>query len=437
MKSNVICHVIPRSVRYRRVHVAVLLAGLVLSAAALSNAKLWAAELPTAKPEEVGMSTEGLERIHEMLQGYIDSGEIQGAVTAVARRGKVVHFEAHGLMDVEAKTPMAKDAIFRMASSTKPVAAVAAMVMIGEGKIRPSDEVHKFIPEFKGMQVAVPKDGKVFRMTRGADPELPEYDLVPADRELTIQDLLTHTSGLQTSGLGTAIAGRIPRGPDDTLATYIPKLGEVPLDFQPGTRWSYGGAGINTMGRIVEIVSGQPFDEFLRQRIFEPLGMKDTFYNVPEDRRSRLVTIVPRPGARQRTQIGVRKYFSGSSGFFSTAEDYLRFEQMLCNGGELLGNRVLTPKMVEMMASNQVGDIFHGLYGNQEGLGFGYMVAVVVDAAKGGSTRSNGAIGWGGAYGTMSWTDFEEELTAVIMLQQPRQEVKDAFDYAVRQAIIE
>ena len=263
MKPNVIRHVVPRSVGYRRISVAVLLAGLVLMSAALSNEKLWAAELPEAKPEEVGMSTEGLGRIHEMLQGYIDSGEIQGAVTAVARRGKVVHFEAHGLMDVEAKTPMTKDAIFRMASSTKPVAAVAAMVMIQEGKIRPSDEVHTFIPEFKGMQVAVPKDGKVFRLVRGFDRELPEYDLVPADRELTILDLLTHTSGLQSSGLGTAIAGRIPRSPDDTLATYIPKLGEVPLDFQPGSRWSYGGAGINTLGRIVEIVSGQPFDEYL------------------------------------------------------------------------------------------------------------------------------------------------------------------------------
>jgi CubicO group peptidase (beta-lactamase class C family) len=335
---------------------------------------------------------------------------------------------------------MAKDALFRMASSTKPVAAVAAMLMIEEGKIRPSDEVHKFIPEFKGMKVAVQiGDDQTWRTARGADRELPEYKLVPANREIIILDLLTHTSGLMSGGLGSAIAGRLPRGPDDTLATYIPKLGEVPLDFQPGTRWSYGGSGINTMGRIVEIVSGQPFDEYLQQRIFEPLGMKDTFYNVPEDRRSRLVTIVPRPGARarKRTQTGVRKYFSGSSGLVSTAEDYLRFEQMLCNGGELLGNRLLTPKMVEMMASNQVGDIFHGLYGNQEGLGFGYMVAVVLDVVKSGSRRSKGAIGWGGAYGTMSWTDFKEDLTGVIMLQQPRQQVKDDFEKAVRQAIIE
>jgi CubicO group peptidase (beta-lactamase class C family) len=444
MKLNEILHAFPQSVRCRKIPLTVLLAGLTLTVTTLLNAKLWAVELPEARPEEVGMSTEGLEHIHEMLQGHIDAGTIQGAVTAVARRGKVVHFEAHGLMNVEAKEPMTKDAIFRMASSTKPIVGVAVMMMIQEGKIQPSDEVHKYIPEFIGMKVAVPKDGKPFRRARGVSAELPEYDLVPVERDITISDLLTHTSGLKSGGLGNALSRQIRRGADDTLATYIPKLGEVPLDFQPGSRWSYSpGTGIDVLGRIVEIVSDQPLDEFLRQRIFEPLGMNDTFFNLPEDKRSQLVTMPPRPGANetQRSRpprTSIRKYFSGSGGLVSSAEDYLRFEQMLCNNGELLGNRILSPEMVKMMAANHVGDLYKGLYGNQgDGLGYGYTVAIVLDSAKSGSQRSNGAIGWGGAYGTMSWTDFEEDLTGVIMLQQPVQKVKNDFEKAVRQAIID
>ena len=216
--------------------------------------------LPKEKPEDAGMSPERLVRIHEAIQRHIDAGEISGAVTLVARRGRMVHFEAHGVMDIESRRPMEKDAIFRIASMSKPITGVAVMMMLEEGKLRLNDPVSKFLPEFKDSKVAVPHGNAG------------EFYLAPADRELTIRDLLTHTNGLMTGGLGAKSGPpRLTEG--DTLATYIPRLASVPLDFQPGTQWAYSGyAAPDTLSRIVEIVSGQPYDEFLRTRIFEPLG---------------------------------------------------------------------------------------------------------------------------------------------------------------------
>ena len=380
-----------------------------------------AAEIPAATPEEVGMSSERLLRINEAMQRHIEAGDIQGAVTAVARRGKVVHFEAHGLMDVQSGTPMAKDAIFVMMSSTKPILGVAAMMMIEEGLIRPSDEVSKYIPEFENMAVAVlkdPADEDVSPLFVNRQQEVPEHRLVPVERPITIQHLLTHTSGLMSSGLGTAVAGRGRRGPGATLESYIPTLGEVPLDFQPGSRWSYSpGTGLDVVARIIEIVSKTPYDVFVRERILEPLGMKDTHYNLPPAKRSRRVVI------RDRDMSWVDRapttYFSASAGLSSTAEDYLRFEQMLANGGALPGHRLLSPRSVKVMGSNHLGDLYRGLSRNQSGMGYGYTVAVVLDPIAADSRRSAGAFGWGGAFGTRSWTDPEEELTGVIMLQQP------------------
>ncbi len=396
-------------------------------------------EVPSATPEDVGMSSARLLRINQKMQQYIDSGKIQGAVTAVARRGRLVHFESHGLMDVEAERAMEEDAIFRMASSTKPILGVATMMMMEEGLIRPTNLVSRFIPEFKDTKVAVLKDPA----DEDISPQfvqrnkVPEHRLVNAETPITIEHLLTHTSGLMSMGLGTAIANSGPRDEDATLASYIPTLGNVPLDFQPGSRWTYSpGTGLDVVARIIEIVSETPFDRFIQERIFDPLGMVDTHFNVPAEKESRRVVIKDRDLSAW-TKRGPTKYFSASGGLSSTAGDFLRFEQMLANGGKLFGNQLLSPRSIENMASNHVGDLFGGMAGNQPGSGFGYTVSVVLDPIAANSHRAKGAFGWGGAFGTQSWTDPGEELTAVLMLQQPHQSTQYDFGNAVQQAIID
>ena len=393
--------------------------------------------LPTARPEDVGMSSQRLRRISTAMQRHIDSGRIQGAVTAVARRGKVVHFETHGLMDVDSHRAMEADAIFRMASSTKPILGVATLMLVEEGLLRPRDPVSKYIPEFKAMQVAVlnePQDQDIspVRVNR-RDP--PAHRLVPANREITIHDLLTHTSGLASGGLGSALSKRPRRDSNATLATEVPKYAQYVLDFQPGSRWSYSpGVGLNVVARIVEIVSGTAFNHFVHDRIFEPLGMQDTHFNVPDHKTSRRVVIRNRSNWSRRPPT---TFFSASGGLSSTAEDYLRFEQMLVGGGQLFGRQLLSPRTVRMLGSNHLGDLYRSFSRNQNGMGYGYTVAVVIDPIIAGSRRSAGAFGWGGAFGTQSCTDPVEELAAVLMLQQPYSPAQYDFGNAVQQAIID
>jgi CubicO group peptidase (beta-lactamase class C family) len=377
------------------------------------------------------MSTERLRRIHEAIERHVDAGEISGAVTLVARRGRIVHFEAHGLMDIESKRPMEKDAIFRIASMSKPITGVAVMMMLEEGKLRLADPVSKFLPEFKNPKVAIP---------HGAPGEFYE---VPADRELTVRDLLTHTNGLMTGGAGTK-AGPPRPVEGDTLATYIPRLGGVPLDFQPGTQWAYSGlAGPDTLSRIVEIVSGLPYNEFLRTRLFEPLGMHDTFFYPPDDRRPRMTTLYrksPHGLARAENQDGfsLKSYFSGAGGLMSTAEDYLQFAQMLLNGGELNGHRFLSPRTVDLMSSNHVGDLFNGKLGRPaHGMGYGLLVGIVEDHVAAGLRVSNGSFGWDGAYGTQTWIDPKEKMVTIVMIQTQVPMVQRDFENAVMQAIVE
>lgn len=412
------------------------MSGTLVVMCALALAPAQADRLRTAKPESVGVSSERLEQINAVMQRHIEAGDIQGAVTAVARRGRVVHFEAHGLLDVEAKTPMAKDALFVMFSSTKPVLGVAAMMMIEEGLIRPTDPVSKYIPEFKDMQVAVlaePADEDISPIRIRRNQEVPAHRTVPAEREVTIRDILTHTSGIVSGGLGSAVGDRPERV---SLEESIPKVAKIPLDFQPGSRWQYSaGTALDVVARIVEIVSGQPFDEFVRERIFDRLEMKDTHYNLPANKEVRRVQV--RGADMSRFSGRTTNYFSGSYGLSSTAEDYLRFEMMLVGGGELHGERLLGSRSVQWMASNHVGDLYRGFDGQLKGMGFGYTVAVDVDPVLADSRRSKGAFGWGGALGTRSWSDPEEELAAVIMLQQPHRGTQYDFENAVRAAIID
>jgi CubicO group peptidase (beta-lactamase class C family) len=312
---------------------------------------LGGASLPSGKPEDVGMSSERLLSVRETMLRLVQEQNISGAVTVVARRGRVVHFEATGLMDLEAKKPMTKDALFRLASSSKPITAAAIMILLEEGKLKLTDPVWKYIPEFRNSRVAVEAVRAAAPMADGGAGTGPACYTVPANHDITIIDLLTHTSGLASGGLTGPDVQKLlqARTPNDSLADFIPKLGTLPLDFQPGTQWRYSGlAGFDTLGRIVEITSGMTFDQFLRQRLYEPLGMNSTWFNVPEKEQARIATmynrspwglVKPATAARGRSQ----SYFSGSAGITSSAEDYLRFAQMLCNGGELNGKRILSP----------------------------------------------------------------------------------------------
>jgi CubicO group peptidase (beta-lactamase class C family) len=413
--------------RNRRLYLAIPLVAL----------PMFASGVPAGKPEDAGMSTARLERIHQVIQRHIDAGEISGAVTLVARRGSVVHFEAHGLMDLESRKPMTKDAIFRLASMSKPITAVAVMMLVEEGKIRLADPVSRFIPEFKEMKVAMARPVVV---PAGSPPQI--YT-VPADREITVRDLLTHTSGLMSNGIAQAEANRlVHRDPQDTLATYIPRLAQVPLDFQPGAQWAYsGGAGPDVLSRIVEIVSGQAYDEYLRTRLYEPLGMKDTFFFPPDDRRLRIPTLYLRNGLKKAPNqegLSSKVYFSGAAGLMSTAEDYLQFAQMLLNGGALNGKRLLGPRTVELMASNHVGDMFNGKLGRPaHGMGFGFLMQIVEDPVASGLRVSKGGFGWDGLYGTQMWIQPKEQMVTIIMLQEQIAQVQRDFENAVTQAIID
>jgi CubicO group peptidase (beta-lactamase class C family) len=407
----------------------------------LFAASLLAAEIKTTKPERVGMSSERLARIGEIMQRHIDAGRISGAVTAVSRRGKLVHFAAHGYSDPTAKTPMPKDAIFRMASSSKPVTAVAILMLVEEGRVRLHDPISAYVPEFKNMKVAVPKQAQGEGAPRQNDGK-PEVDLVAAAREITIEDLLTHTSGLQSGGLGNRVLN-VQRAPSDTLASFVPKYAAAPLDFQPGTRWSYSPlAGIEVLGRIVEIASGLTFDEFLRQRIFQPLDMHDTFFGVPNEKQGRLLTLYRRSGIEWQSLptpsfLDTQTYFSGAAGLYSTARDYVRFEQMLVNGGELHGKRLLGTKTVGLMSMNHTRELYRGLRGTDDGVGFGLAVQVTVNEANSTRWRTAGSFGWSGIFGTITWSDPAEELVGVLMLQQSEDAVQRDFGTAVMQAIIE
>ena len=423
---------------------------IVAAVAALTlPLKAGAGAVGTAKPEDVGMSSERLARVKEAVQRQIDAGALPGAVTLVARRGKVVHFEAHGFNDVEAKKPMPKDAIFRLASMSKPITAVAVMMMIEEGKVRLSDPVSRFIPEFKQAMVAVPKPGAAAPAPgggRGRGGPPPEVDLV-ASRAITIRDLLTHTSGLMTGGPGqqTAPAPARQRTDDDTLATYIPKLGAVALDYPPGTLWRYSGlAGFDVLSRVVEVASGMTFDRFLQQRLFEPLGMKDTGFTITPARSPRMAIMYGRAQGggftRQANQSGLSSatYFAGSGGLITTAEDYLQFAQMLVNGGELNGRRYLGTKTVELMSSNHTGDLVNGQFGRPaRGMGFGLGVQVVEDPIAADMRQSKGSWGWAGAYGTNIVIDPQERLVTIIMMQTSTPQLQRDFDNAVAQAIID
>jgi len=420
---------------------------------------LTAAGVPVGKAEDAGMSSERLARVRDAVQRHVDSGAVPGVVTLVARNGRIVHFEAQGLLEVETKKAMPKDGVFRLASMSKPITAVAVMMLVEEGKIRLSDPVSTFIPEFKQAKVAVAKAAAPGTTPATAPPAAGpgggrgrggpavELEVVNATRPITVRDLLTHTSGLMTSGgpaNGQSLGGAAAqRRPEDTLATYIPRLGAVPLDYQPGTLWRYSGlAGFDVLSRIVEVASGLPFDRFLQQRLFDPLGMKDTGFPLTGAKASRVVPMYRRTAegfVKQPDQSGLSSatYFSGAGGLSTSAEDYLQFAQMLLNGGELNGRRYLSPRTVALMSSNHTGDMVAGQFGRPaKGVGFGLGVQVVEDPVAADLRVGKGAWGWAGAYGTNVHIDPTERMVTIIMMQTSVGPLQRDFENAVMQSII-
>jgi CubicO group peptidase (beta-lactamase class C family) len=380
--------------------------------------------LQTAEPESVGMSSERLAKIGPAMQAYIDRGEVAGTVTMVVRRGRVVHVEARGWSDIEAGKELTTDALFRLASQTKPVTAAAAMILLEQGRFRLDDPIARYLPEFADMKVATLNQSG-------------EVELVPLDRPITIRHLLTHTAGLST-GDSPAIEKKItemyralelPR--DATLGENVSDYSKLALGFQPGTAWQYSPvAGINVVARLVEVLSGQSMWEFDRDNIFEPLGMNDTFYYVPLDKLDRytvgyrrrpdgsVAAADPANGRSRFVREGLPKVrFPGAGGLVSTVDDYVRFAQMLLNGGGLDGARILGTKTVELMTSPHATGIrkIGRLAG--PGTAFGLGVNVVVDPAATGDLGSEGTYMWGGAFGTTFWIDPQEELIGLYMMQ--------------------
>jgi CubicO group peptidase (beta-lactamase class C family) len=391
-------------------------AGVVLL---LHAQALLAQGLPAARPEDVGMSSDRLARLTAVMREYVEDGRLAGAVVLIARQGRVPYFEAFGAHDREVRTPMEGDALFRIASQTKALVSVAAMMLQEEGRLLISDPLRKHLPEFAQTTVAVPRE------------EGGGYDVVAASRPITLRDLLTHTAGI---GYGSGVAsdrweaagiqGWYFADRDEPIGETIARMAALPFDAQPGERFVYGYA-TDILGVVVERVSGMPLDAFLRARIFEPLGMHDTaFYPDGEDS-DRLATVysatasglerAPSPGGMigQGAYIdGPRRSFSGGAGLVSSAADYARFLQMLLNGGELDGVRVLAPSTVALMTADHIGERYPSA-----GSGFGLGFEVTTDVGRRGQPGSVGTFGWGGAYHSTYWVDPAEELVVVYMTQ--------------------
>ena len=401
-----------------------------------------AAATATARPEDVGLSSERLKRIGELMQRQIAAKNFAGAVTLVARNGRIAHFETHGLMDADSKKPMQKDAIFRIMSMTKPVVGVSILMLVEEGKLRLTDPVTKFIPDLQGMSATVLNvDGRVAPAPSGTVAAPLPGRAVPVDRDVTIRDLLTHTSGLMSGGVSSAQTNDVLPKAGESLAQIMPRLKKVPLDFQPGTRWAYSPQfGFDVLVRVVEVASGMPFDQFAKQRIFDPLAMKDTFF-YPADGNPRIATLYEQANGTLRKVAnppfmnGV--YFSGGGGLFSTAEDYLQFALMLMNRGQLDGKRLLGARTADLMASVFTPDT---LPGRQAGEGFGLSVRVVSDPAARNTFTSKGTFGWSGAFNTHFFIDPVEHIVGIFMTQSAylpsRGELREDFETAVMQSIV-
>jgi len=395
-------------------------------------------ELKVTTPASVQVSAERLNRIDSMLIQSINDKWIAGAVGFIARDGKIIYNRAFGECDIENRTPMQTDAIFRIASQTKAIASIGLMMLFEEGKFLLDDPVSRYIPEFTNPQVL-----------DKFNPKDTTFTAIPAKREITIRDLLTHTSGIDYAGIGSptmnaifAKAGIIGGFGNDriTIGDDIKLLGKQPLVHQPGERFTYG-LNVDVIGYLIEILSGEKLDQYLKTRIFDPLGMNDTWFYLPEEKHSRLVKVhtenadhnvatMPQEFANYPLLKGT--YFSGGAGLSSTTKDYATFLQMLLNKGEYNGKRLLSRRTVELITSNQIGDIDLGR--NKFGLGF----EITTKEGQAVLGISEGSFSWGGYFGTTYWADPKERLVCLLFMQQmplSHGEIQSKFKAMVYQAL--
>jgi CubicO group peptidase (beta-lactamase class C family) len=365
--------------------------------------------LAKAKPEQVGMSSERLQRLHSFIGRFIERGELAGAVTVVTRRGKLVDFEAQGYSDLESHTPMRTDDIFRLASMTKPIATVAALMLLEEGRFLLEEPLSKYLPEFREMKVGIGRPGD------------PAFKVMALEREVTIHDIFTHRSGLAPGiARNGAPAGTTQPSPDpNPLAQRVSNIAATPLLFQPGSAWNYG-SSTDVLGYLTEVLSGQSLDEFLRSRIFAPIGMADTYFRLPKEKLPRLASTYQKPAGRGLEKAAnlpnavEPRYYSAAGGLVSTPSDYVRFCQMLVNGGELDGRRYLSRKTLELMTASSWSPIpLSFLQGQYFGLG----VAVKHESTASGLLGSPGSYGWSGAYNTYFRIDPKEQLVMILFVQ--------------------
>ena len=386
-------------------------------AATLGASTVWAASLPTATPNSVGMSAERLAKLNDQMKSLVDQGRLAGSVTMVSRHGKVVEFDANGKRDIAANAPMQKDSIFRIYSMTKPITGVAMMMLFEEGKWQLNDPVSKYIPEFTNLKVYGTDATNNVVMKDQAHP-------------VTMRELMSHTGGFTYGIFSNTPVDKLQREANVldiniTLDEFIKRVAKVPLNSQPGTEWHYS-ISVDIQGYIVQKLSGMPFEEYLEKRIFKPLAMNDTGFYVPKEKLGRLAEFYGYDPSGKLTVIGPKDglnhdfsakptFPSGGGGLVSTASDYMRFCQMLLNGGELDGVRLLSPKTVELMHSNMIAP---GLTVFGLNAGFGLDFAIYTDPVAAGGYYGKDTFWWGGAAGTWFWIDPVNDLIVVGMIQQ-------------------
>jgi CubicO group peptidase (beta-lactamase class C family) len=371
--------------------------------------------LPTAKAENVGMSTERLNRLNDGMKSLVDQGRLAGAVTMVARHGKVIEFEATGKRDIGANLPMQKDSIFRIYSMSKPITGVAMMMLFEEGKWQLNDPVAKYIPEFADLKVYATDANGNMVLKDQAHP-------------MTMRELMSHTGGFTYGYFSNTPVDKLQREADvlnvnSTLEEMVKRVAKLPLNAQPGSEWHYS-ISVDIQGYIVQKLSGMPFEEFLEKRIFKPLNMVDTGFYVPAEKLKRLAEFYTygKDGQFDVVKGGLNHDFSakpalasGGGGLVSTATDYMRFCQMLLNGGKLDGVRLLAPRSVDLMRTNVLSP---GMSTLSPGAGFGLDFAVYTDVVAAGCYYGKGTFYWGGAAGTWFWIDPTDDLIAIGMIQQ-------------------
>ena len=401
-------------------------------------------DLTVSKPETVGFSTERLERLHALMQQAVDQKKIAGIVTILARHGKVVDYRTYGQRDMAAGAPMTKDVIFRDYSMTKPVTGVAMMILYEQGKWLPSDPISKFIPEFAHLKVynGVDADGKPI--------------LVDPIHAPTMRELMSHTAGFTYGFFGNTPVDKMYRDVQPlnsaNLQEFIDKMAKLPLLYQPGKGWTYS-MSMDIEGYIVEKLSGQSLPDFMRDNIFQPLGMKDAGFFVPEDKRGRfsaayttgpngeLELVGAGPSGRSTTYAAQPTLPSGGGGMVSTAEDYYRFAQMMLNDGELDGKRILAPASVKLMTSNHVpAELLTGQFGigqmvMRPGFGYGYNCAVVFDPPEANLPEGKGTFFWDGAAGTWFWVDPTNDVIFIGMLQRMLGPASPNLEFESRNAV--